>query len=92
MQVFGIGASLERRLFVKWLLERRWGEGLQLGGEGWRSALAPWRRMPNTVKGGFLASKRGAVLGDVESRSPLLLRGAISNPILLPRGGVLLWQ
>ena len=44
------------------------------------------------MKGGFLANKRGAVLGDVESRSPLLLRGAFSNPILLPRGGVLLWQ
>ena len=39
-----------------------------------------------------MANKHGAVLEDVKSRSPLLLKGEGSFPILLPRGGVLLWQ
>ena len=48
--------------------------------------------MPSTVKGGFVPSKHGAVLEDIKSRSPLLLKGEGSVPILLPWGGVLLWQ
>ena len=65
---------------------------MQLWGGKWKSALAPEGRMPSTVKGGFWPSKHGAVLEDVKSRSPLLLKGKGSFPILLPRGGVLMWR
>ena len=62
VQVLGPGTPLERRLFVSWVLEKRWGERCSLEGE-WRSAFAPEGRMPRTVKGGFLPSKREAVFG-----------------------------
>ena len=43
--------------------------------------------MPSTVRGGFLASKHGAVLEDVESRSHSFLEGHLASLSFYRRGG-----
>ena len=51
VQVIGPGASLDSRLCVNRMLEKRWGERCSLR-RGWRSALAPGRKTPSTGVGG----------------------------------------